>query len=116
MRTSNCGRLSQSLHDSEAGIGLVQDRFRKRIRYDDIREVEKGRMPFHESGGIHWSPWGGWIWSVSGSTCVILRLKRGTFRVGTDDAEGLAGFLEGRIEAPFTDSQQPPLDEDRNAT
>ncbi len=73
--------------------------FRKRIWYDDIREVEKGRTPFRESGGIHWSPWGGWIWSVWGSTCVILRLKRGTFRVGTDDAEGLAGFIQGRISA-----------------
>jgi hypothetical protein len=73
--------------------------FRKRIRYEDIRAVEQGRMPFHESGGIHWSPWGGWIWSVWGTDCVVLRWKRGTFRVGTDDAEGLAGFLQGRISA-----------------
>jgi hypothetical protein len=73
--------------------------FRKRIRYDDIREVDKGRVPFHESGGIQWSPWGGWIWSVWGHDCIILRLRRGTFRVGTDDAEGLAGFLQGRMSA-----------------
>jgi hypothetical protein len=71
--------------------------FRRRIRYDDIGEVEKGRLPFHESAGIHWTPWKGWIWSVRGGDCVILRLKRGTFRVGTDDADGLAGFLQGRI-------------------
>lgn len=70
--------------------------FRKRIRYEDIREVETGRVPFRESGGIHWSPWGGWIWSVWGTHCVTLRLKRGKFRVGTDDAEGLAEFLKGR--------------------
>jgi len=79
--------------------------FRKRIRYDDIREVEKGRVPFRDSGGIHWSPWGGWIWSVWGTHCVILRLKRRTFRVGTDDADGLAGFLEEQIKASFADHQ-----------
>jgi hypothetical protein len=73
--------------------------FRKRIRYDDIRKVEKGRVPFHESGGIHWTPWNGWIWSVRGNDCVTLRLRRGTFRVGSDDAEGLVGFLQGRIAA-----------------
>jgi hypothetical protein len=73
--------------------------FRKRILYEDIRDVEKGKLPFHESAGIHWTPWKGWIWSVRGQDCVILRLKRGTFRVGTDDADGLAGFLEGRIAA-----------------
>ncbi len=73
--------------------------FRKRIRYDDIREIERGKLPFHEMAGIHWTPWKGWIWSVGGRDCVILGLRQGTFRVGTDDADGLAGFLQGRISA-----------------
>lgn len=71
--------------------------FRKRIHYDDIREVEKGRLPFHENAGIHWSPWNGWTWSMGGRDCIILQLERGTFRLGTDDGEALAGFLQGRI-------------------
>ena len=71
--------------------------FQKRIRYDDIREVGKGRLPFHESGGIHWSPWNGWVWSVWGYDCVVIRLKRRVVRVGTDDPDGLLAFLKGRI-------------------
>jgi hypothetical protein len=71
--------------------------FRKRIRYDDIAEVERGQTTFLDGWGIHWSPWGGWVWNVWGYDCVIMRLKSGKFRVGTDDAEGLAEFLKGRI-------------------
>jgi len=46
---------------------------------------------------MRWSPWGGWVWNVWGYDCVFLHLKRGKFRVGTDDAENLVEFLEGRI-------------------
>lgn len=72
---------------------------RKRIRYADIREVERGRLPFHERAGIHWTPGKGWTWSLGGRDCVVVWLERGAFRVGTDDAERLAGFLQGRIAA-----------------
>jgi hypothetical protein len=61
--------------------------FRKRIWYDDIIDAEKGRTTFLDGWGIHWSPWGGWVW----------RLKRGKLKIGTDDADGLAGFLKTRI-------------------
>ena len=71
--------------------------FRKRIVYDNIREVEKGRTNFLDGWGIHWNPWHGWVWSIWGWDCVVLRLKRGTIRVGTDDPDGLAEFLEERV-------------------
>jgi len=70
--------------------------FRKRIRYDDICEVAIGRTTIMDGWGIHWSPWGGWVWSLSAGTCVVIRRRRGVIRVGTDDAERLAEFLEGR--------------------
>jgi hypothetical protein len=71
--------------------------FRKRIFYDDIREVEKGRTTLLDGWGIQWSPWGGWVWNISGYACVVIRLKRGTLKVGTDDPDGLAEFLKERI-------------------
>jgi hypothetical protein len=71
--------------------------FRKRIFYDDIREVEAGRTSFLDGWGIHLSLRGGWVWNIWGRDCVIIRLKRGIIRVGTDDPDGLAAFLRNRI-------------------
>jgi len=71
--------------------------FRKRIRYDDIIGVEIGRTTIMDGWGIHWSPWGGWLWSLSAGKCVVIRRRRRVTRVGTDDAEGLAEFLKSRI-------------------
>ncbi len=70
--------------------------FRKRILYDDIIGVEIGRTTIIDGWGIHWSPWGGWLWSLSAGKCVVIRRRRGGIRVGTDDAEGLAEFLKSR--------------------
>ncbi len=71
--------------------------FRMHIPYEDILEVETGRTTFLEGWGIHWSPWGGWVWNIWGYDCVVLRLKRGKLKIGTDDAEGLAGFVKSHI-------------------
>jgi len=71
--------------------------FRKRVRYADIREVETGRTTFFDGWGIHWSPWGGWLWNVWGYDCVVIRLEKRVLRVGTDDPQGLAEFLRSRI-------------------
>ncbi|HBO43207.1 MAG TPA: hypothetical protein DD670_04590 [Planctomycetaceae bacterium] len=35
--------------------------FRKRIRYDDLLEVKKGRTTLLDGWGIHRNPWSGWI-------------------------------------------------------
>jgi hypothetical protein len=63
----------------------------------DILEVETGRTTFLEGWGIHWSPWGGGVWNIWGYDCVLLRLKRGKLKIGTDDAEGLAELVSSRI-------------------
>jgi hypothetical protein len=70
--------------------------FRKRLQYEDICEVEKGRTTFLDGWGIHWKPWGGWVWNIWGFDCVIIRLRRGIFRVGTDDPDRLVQFLRSR--------------------
>lgn len=74
--------------------------FQKRLRYADIREVEVGRTLVLDGWGIHYSLRGGWVWNLWGRDCVVLHLKgKGILRIGTDDAEGLAAYLRGRIGA-----------------
>lgn len=72
--------------------------FRRTVRYTDIASVEIGRTLLLDGWGIHLSIRGGWVWNLWGRTCVVVRFKNGgTLRIGTDDAENLAGFLEGKI-------------------
>jgi hypothetical protein len=71
--------------------------FRRTIRYDDIVGVEIGRTTILDGWGIHWSLRGGWVWNIWGRDCVVLQLRKGILRVGTDDAENLAAFVRGRI-------------------
>jgi hypothetical protein len=71
--------------------------FQRRISYDDMTGVELGRTTIMDGWGIHWSPWAGWVWSLSLGRCVVIRRRQGVIRVGTDDAERLAEFLMTRI-------------------
>ena len=71
--------------------------FRRVIRYDDIMSVETGRTTILDGFGIHMSLRGGWVWNIWGRDCVVLHLRKGTLRVGTDDADRLADFLKSRI-------------------
>ena len=67
------------------------------MRYADIEKVEVGRTMILEGWGIHFSIRGGWVWNLWGRTCVAVHFRNGgALRIGTDDAENLAGFLEGR--------------------
>ena len=74
--------------------------FRKRIRYEDIREVETGRTLLLDGWGIHLSIRGGWVWNLSGRDCVVIYLHDGVVRIGTDDPENLAQFLKRKIGNP----------------
>jgi len=47
--------------------------------------------------GIHTSFRGGWGWYIWGRTCVVLWLRKGILRVGTDDADQLSAFLNRRL-------------------
>lgn len=71
--------------------------FRRSVRYADIESVEVGRTTLLDGWGIHLSLRGGWVWNIWGRDCVVLRLRKGTLRVGSDNPEGLARFLEERV-------------------
>lgn len=72
--------------------------FRKTVQYSDIVKVEVGRTLLLDGLGIHMSIRGGWVWNLWGRDCVVVHFRNGgVFRIGTDDAENLAGFLEGKI-------------------
>jgi hypothetical protein len=72
--------------------------FRRTVRYADIEKVEVGRTLILEGWGIHYSIRGGWVWNLWGRNCVVVHFKKGgVLRIGTDDAESLARFLDGKI-------------------
>ena len=71
---------------------------RRTVQYADIEKVEVGRTLVLDGWGIHLSIRGGWVWNLWGRACAVVRFKNGgTLRIGTDDAENLAGFLEEKI-------------------
>ena len=72
--------------------------FRKTVPYNEIKSVETGRTLLLDGLGIHMSIRGGWVWNIWGRDCVVVHFRNGgTLRIGTDDAENLARFLEGKI-------------------
>jgi hypothetical protein len=72
--------------------------FGRTVKYADIDKAEVGRTTILDGWGIHYSLRGGWVWNLWGRDCVVAHFKKGgVLRIGTDDGEGLAGFLEGKI-------------------
>ena len=72
--------------------------FRRTGRYTDIEKVEVGRTLLLDGWGIHMSIRGSWVWNLWGRNCVVVHLVNGgTLRIGTDDAENLVGFLNGKL-------------------
>jgi len=70
---------------------------RRTIRYTDIRKAETGRTLILDGWGIHMSIRGGWVWNLWGRDCVVVHLKNGVLRIGTDDSEMLTEFLAKKI-------------------
>jgi hypothetical protein len=70
--------------------------FRTSVHYDDIVASETGKTTWLDGWGIHKSFRGGWVWNLWGWDCVVLTLRKGTLRIGTDDADSLAKFLAGK--------------------
>ncbi|MCY2949790.1 MAG: hypothetical protein NTZ71_16595 [Planctomycetota bacterium] len=66
-------------------------------RYSDRVKVEVGRTLILDGWGIHMSIRGGWVWNLWGRDCVVVHLKKGPLRIGTDDAANLAVFLQGKV-------------------
>lgn len=71
-------------------------RFHRTVQYADMNHVEVGRTSILDDWGIHMSMRGGLLWNGWGRDCVVLQLKKGVLRIGTDDAENLAAFLSRR--------------------
>jgi len=72
--------------------------FCRTVQYADIEKVEMGRTLLLDGWGIHYSIRGGWVWNLWGRACLVIHFKNGgVLRIGTDDAENLARFLEGKI-------------------
>lgn len=69
----------------------------KRIRYSDITAVATDRTTFLDGWGIHWMPGRGMTYNLWGYDCVRLSVGRRTIRIGTDDPDGLAAFLQSKI-------------------
>ena len=80
--------------------------FRRSIKYENIVSAEVGRTTILDGWGIHMSLRGGWVWNIWGRDCVVLRLRKGILRVGTDDADQLSKFVDRRI------SEQTPFHEE----
>jgi hypothetical protein len=72
--------------------------FRRTVRYADIVSVPVGRTLILDGWGIHHSVRGGWVWNLWGRDCVVVHFTNGkVLRIGTDDAEDLAKFLEDKL-------------------
>lgn len=71
--------------------------FRRTVRYDEIESVEVGRTALLDGWGVHVSLRGGWVWNVWGRDCVVVRLRDGLLRIGTDEPERLAEFLNTKL-------------------
>ena len=71
--------------------------FRRSVKYENIVSVEIGRTTIVDGWGIHMSLRGGWVWNIWGRDCVVLQLRKGILRVGTDDADQLSEFLNRRL-------------------
>jgi hypothetical protein len=76
------------------GMGLI----RKSFLLQDVQEYRAVKNPWYYAWGIHAIP-GGWIFNVSGTEAVELQMKNGkTYRIGTDDAPGLANAIKALIQ------------------
>jgi hypothetical protein len=70
--------------------------WRKRIALSDIARVERVRLPWWYGIGIKYTP-RAWVYLVTPGDGVEVRTVNGeTVRIGTDDAERLAGALASR--------------------
>ena len=72
--------------------------FRTTIPFDKITGVERTRSTFLAGWGIHLTR-KGWLWNIGGFDCVRIETGEKSTLIGTDDPDGLATFLKGRIGA-----------------
>ncbi len=73
--------------------------FRRRLKFAEIEKVAQTKSTIMDGWGIHMSPSGGWVWNLWGYDCVDVWYREGRkIRIGTDDAAGLAQFLQEKAD------------------
>ena len=72
--------------------------FRTEIAYASISAAERSRTSILDGWGIHWLPGRGLVYNLWGFDCVRLVVRGRTIRIGSDDADNLADFLNDQIE------------------
>ena len=71
--------------------------FRRKLLYSRLEKVKQNRSRLLDGWGIHLCTRGGWVWNLWGFDCVDIDFTGGKkLRLGTDDPEGLADFLNSR--------------------
>lgn len=73
--------------------------FSKHVAYDQISLVQPAKSSFIDGWGIHYVPGRGWTYNLWGWECVLLKVNGRTVRIGSDDAENLASFIQTKIGA-----------------
>jgi hypothetical protein len=72
------------------GLGVI----RKVFLLKDIEACRVVKNPWYYGWGIRFTP-RGWLFNVSGFSALELQMKSGKlYRIGTDDAEGLAKAVD----------------------
>jgi len=73
--------------------------FGTRVPYATITSVARGRSAFIDGWGIHYIPGRGWTYNLWGRECVVLTRGGRMLRIGTDDGDGLAAFLQTKLQS-----------------
>jgi hypothetical protein len=71
--------------------------FRRHIPFARITAAEPSRSAVIDGWGIHYIPGRGTTYNLWGFDCVKMKVDNRTVRVGSDDVQGLARFLEERL-------------------
>ncbi len=71
----------------------------RRIPYADIEGAERGRTTLIDGWGVHLSLRGGWVWNIWGYDCVVLMLRHGKLRIGSNDADKLLDFVQSKMKS-----------------
>ncbi len=69
--------------------------FRKKIPYENVTGIDKGRSNFWSGWGIHPTK-KGWLWNIGGFDYVRVEMSGKATLIGTDDPNGLMRFLQSK--------------------
>jgi len=91
------GSLTVTVSDTTVTIQFGPGIIRKKISLSDVASCNPVRNQWWWGWGIRLIP-GGWLYNVSGLDAVELKMKNGRiFRVGTDEAQRLADFIQAKL-------------------